>query len=707
MAELVPAQKCPNCNRSHDVSVYVTGQKVRCSCGLSFTVRREDGRTSFPASQRSTLRGTESTVVRPLLDAARLPVPDPKASMVAAAAAASAASAVVPAGAVQQPSPPPVPAPAPTLPPSKPIEGLAAPIAQPPPPPLGPAAGTPSTKPDKGQPGATTAVIRRPEVPGYELLEMLGKGGMGEVWRARQLSLGRTVAIKILAPELAADPEFVQRFEKEAAALAALSHPNIVQIIDRGANPATRTFFFAMELCEGQSLRELITLGKLSLADRMNLVAQIGHAIAYAHGRGVIHRDLKPENILVVPERTAKVVDFGLAGMRRQDQNLALTRAATAMGTLHYMAPEQRRDARSVDERADVYSLGIILYEMLTGDIPMGRFKLPSEKVPGLDTRLDKIVSKALEPEPEARYASAHDMTVELELVTRAAPMLATVVEPESKRPARPSEVALGEAPGLRAKVAAFLVVFAVLAVAALYLWNQRAGDKADPAVAKKAMPADTNGSVGVTVSKKGTDFLDLEFGFTPGDAVFSAGSGEWKVEGDALVAKVFGGPRPYAVYDGPALLAGDMVLTTTVTLDPTPPAGRSARDGSRAEAYLRGENGAHLGVGVVLGARPAYVLSWRLPGTEVDEERWTRFDEKIPPPVPGQPVRMRLTAESGEVSVYVGDEPMKALFKKKLDYKQIEGNVAVSCVEATCRFEKLLVAGRPSKVEPPPVEGK
>ncbi|MFY0577371.1 serine/threonine-protein kinase [Cystobacter fuscus] len=236
-------------------------------------------------------------------------------------------------------------------------------------------------------------------VPGYELLRVLGRGGMGEVWLARQMSLGRRVAVKVLPPRLAKDPEFVQRFDKEATALATLSHPHIVQIIDRGV--AGEHYYFVMEYVEGRSLRDV--MGELSPPEALRVALQVARALECAQEKDIIHRDLKPENILVDGRGHVKVADFGLAGIRRPDSTERLTATSVAMGTLNYMAPEQRRDAKNVDGRADLFSLGVMLYEMLTGEVPVGRFRLPSERVPGLDKRVDAVVERLLETEPEAR----------------------------------------------------------------------------------------------------------------------------------------------------------------------------------------------------------------------------------------------------------------------------------------------------------------
>jgi serine/threonine protein kinase len=244
--------------------------------------------------------------------------------------------------------------------------------------------------------------------PGYLLLDLLGRGGMGEVWRARQLSLEREVAVKILSPELAEEPAFIRRFDIEAAALSTLSHPNVVAIIDRGTFKGT--FYFVMEYAKGKSLREKLAHGRLSAEAALQITTQLLSALSYAHRQAIVHRDLKPENILFDDQGVAKVADFGLAAMLGRNKGEELTRSAVAMGTASYMAPEQRRDAHKVDRRADLFSVGIMLYEMLVGEVPAGSFAMPSRRVPGLPRAIDGYLSQALEPDPSLRFSDALEM---------------------------------------------------------------------------------------------------------------------------------------------------------------------------------------------------------------------------------------------------------------------------------------------------------
>jgi len=238
--------------------------------------------------------------------------------------------------------------------------------------------------------------------PQLEILELLGKGGMGAVYKARQPGLDRLVAVKVLPPEVGQDPAFAERFTREARSLARLSHPNIVAVYDFGQ--ASGLYFFIMEYVDGVNLRQAIRTGSVSPKETLSIVPQICDALQFAHDEGIVHRDIKPENVLIGKRGRVKIADFGLAklmGQERVDGNLTGTHQV--MGTLRYMAPEQMEGSREVDHRADIYSLGVVFYELLTGEVPMGRFAPPSKKV-RIDVRLDEVVLRALEKEPEQRY---------------------------------------------------------------------------------------------------------------------------------------------------------------------------------------------------------------------------------------------------------------------------------------------------------------
>ncbi|MFL5321131.1 MAG: serine/threonine protein kinase [Myxococcaceae bacterium] len=267
-----------------------------------------------------------------------------------------------------------------------------------------------------------STAISRPKredlIPGYRLETLVGKGGMGEVHKAKQLSLSRTVAIKLLSSELAKDAQFVTRFEKEAAALAALQHPHIVSIVDKGRTDDT--YYLVMEFVDGPSLREVMRAPDFSTARALKITYDICRAIDYAHSKGIIHRDLKPENILFDEQAggISKVSDFGLASFTADQggpERFNLTETHVAMGTASYMAPEQRVDAKNADGRADIYATGIILYELLTGELPVGTFTPPSIKKEGLDKRLDAIVDRCLKPAPSDRFQTMNDLIAALE----------------------------------------------------------------------------------------------------------------------------------------------------------------------------------------------------------------------------------------------------------------------------------------------------
>jgi serine/threonine-protein kinase len=203
---------------------------------------------------------------------------------------------------------------------------------------------------------------------------------MGAVYKARQLGLDRWVALKILPPDASRDPAFAQRFGREARALAKLNHPHIVSVFDSGQ--AGGLYYFVMEYVDGVNLREAIQTSELGPQEAMAIVPQLCDALQYAHDEGIVHRDIKPENVLLDKKGGVKIADFGLARLLDQsNENFTLTGTHQVMGTPRYMAPEQMKQSHEVDHRADIYSLGVVFYEMLTGELPLGRFAPPSRKV--------------------------------------------------------------------------------------------------------------------------------------------------------------------------------------------------------------------------------------------------------------------------------------------------------------------------------------
>ncbi len=258
-------------------------------------------------------------------------------------------------------------------------------------------------------PDLTTVAEQFPEL---EVLSELGRGGMGVVYKARQKNLERLVALKVLPREIVEGDEgsvrFEERFTREARALARLSHPNIVGVHEFGEREGV--YYFLMEYVDGANLRQAMRTGDLTPVQALAIVPQICDALQYAHDQGVVHRDIKPENVLLDKQGTVKIADFGLAKlMTKTPDDRTLTRQGLVMGTPHYMAPEQIEKPDEVDHRADIYSLGVVLYEMLTGELPIGRFAPPSEKV-RIDVRLDEVVLRALEKDADRRYQAVIDV---------------------------------------------------------------------------------------------------------------------------------------------------------------------------------------------------------------------------------------------------------------------------------------------------------
>ncbi len=261
--------------------------------------------------------------------------------------------------------------------------------------------------------------------PQFEILELIGAGGMGAVYKARQPQLDRLVALKLLTVD-AVDARFTQRFQQEAQTLARLSHPNIVTIHDYGE--AGGFYYLLMEFMEGLNLRQLMGAERLAPKQALAIVPSICEALEYAHDHGVVHRDVKPENILMDKEGRVKIADFGIARLLGKPSHPSAKRASEAttkagltsdrvLGTPRYMAPEQSKTPEAVDHRADIYSLGVVLYEMLTGTRPdAADLTPPSERV-DVDVRLDDVVLRALSQDPERRYQRASDFNTHLQTV--------------------------------------------------------------------------------------------------------------------------------------------------------------------------------------------------------------------------------------------------------------------------------------------------
>jgi len=268
------------------------------------------------------------------------------------------------------------------------------------------------------------------QFPELDIIRFIGRGGMGMVFQARQKQLDRIVALKILSPKLASNPEFANRFAREARMMAMLTHSHIVNVYEFGVTPPasesdTKLYYLLMEYVDGVTLRQLLNSSELSSAQALEIVPQICVALQYAHDKGVVHRDIKPENILVDRQGNVKIADFGIAKlMGLQGHNLTISTTGQVLGTLTYMAPEQLERPFEVDHRADIYSLGVVFYQMLTGELPIGRFSPPSKKA-SVDARLDEVVLQALEKEPSRRYHQARTMQSHVETIARTANVLA------------------------------------------------------------------------------------------------------------------------------------------------------------------------------------------------------------------------------------------------------------------------------------------
>jgi hypothetical protein len=549
-----------------------------------------------------------------------------------------------------------------------------------------------------------TTAISRPSITdpisGYRLENLVGRGGMGEVHKAIQLSLGRTVAVKLLNPELAKDPAFVARFEKEAAALAALSHPNIVSIVDKGKS--LTTYYLVMEFVEGPSLREQVRSPLLTAKESLRMMMEICRGVDYAHNRGVIHRDLKPENILFDQQAggLAKVTDFGLASfLDDANSRFNLTSTHVSMGTLSYMAPEQRVDAKNADKRADIFSLGVILYELLTGEVPLGTFDPPSKAKAGIDPRLDAIVARCLKPDPADRYSTVAELMADLEPL---APIL-------SSQPPQPLTTVQRFKVGVRrvvrraTQVALTLMVLAALGVLGV-AWL-RSGEK----VARMRPGATLNGELGADsvrsmpgrLGSKGTERKSLDVGEGPDQISFlSAGRGV-EIEGKALMFPAVEGKYD-RVHAGRAVadvvdLEGDVALLKADVLADGPPPTLLVRlhtllfgppPDPHVAIMLVGTTGRYVAL-IQEGSGAPLMLEWAL-----GERRGTMLGQDSPKGL----VHLEIDVDAeGLLRAFVGSGKDRRAIGEPLvlgrEWQRLFGEVprpAVGCIEGTCRVEGL-----------------
>ncbi|HLL06538.1 MAG TPA: serine/threonine-protein kinase [Myxococcaceae bacterium] len=544
-----------------------------------------------------------------------------------------------------------------------------------------------------------TTAISRPRladaIEGYRLENRVGVGGMGEVHRATQLSLNRTVAVKLLNPELAKDPSFVARFQKEAAALATLSHPNIVSIVDKGK--AADTYYLVMEFVDGPSMREQMRAPLLSAQDGLKMMLEICRAVDYAHRRGVIHRDLKPENILFDKQAglIAKVTDFGLASFLDDNSaRFALTNTHVSMGTLSYMAPEQRVDAKNADGRADIFSLGVILYELLVGEVPLGTFDPPSKSKPDIDPRLDAIVGRCLKPDPDERYPTVAALVAELE------PLVPGVSSQAPKPITRFQRFKLGVGRVVRftLRTAATLLVLAAVAVLAV-AWRRSAEQQA-PAMPGAALSGDLGPEAVRTFPgrlAKGPDRrVELEAGGP--DPLSALVSGRpVSVEGQAVVfPPVESQSRKGRAVVDVVELGGDIALLKADVLAHVPPLTPAMRvrtliDGPQPDPQvalmLVGSTGRYVAL-IQDGAGAPLALEWAL-----GERRGTMLGQASPPGTTH--LEMEVSAE-GVLRAFVGTGRDRRQIAEPLvigeEWQKHFGDAAprpgVGCIEGSCRVE-------------------
>lgn len=305
-------------------------------------------------------------------------------------------------------------------------------------------------------------------IPAYEFLEFIDRGGMGAVYRARQRSLDRIVAVKLLPMGLRNRRAFTERFSREAKALALLNHPHIVSVYDFGETECG-CMYYVMEYVKGTTLRNLMKQGKATSRQLLSIAAKVCEALQFAHSHGVVHRDVKPANILMDDRGHVKVADFGLAKVLGPAPDRVLTAPSDTLGTPDYMAPEACSGEHEVDHRADIYSLGVMLYEMLTGHVPKGVWEPPS-RTSGADVRFDEVISRALQADPGRRYQTVTDLSTAMSQVVQATstqaltPALDRVPPPAPPVDPKASTVALGANPA-RSRMPASAVAVLSLAV--------------------------------------------------------------------------------------------------------------------------------------------------------------------------------------------------------------------------------------------------
>ncbi len=556
----------------------------------------------------------------------------------------------------------------------------------------------------------TSSGLREVSIPGYRLEGFIGRGGMGEVHRATQLSLERLVAIKLLSPKLASDETFVARFEKEAAALAALSHPNIVAIVDKGAT--SFTYYLVMEHVSGPSLRERMASGEQQPLATIRLFLDICRGVEHAHRRGIIHRDLKPENILIDEQAggAPKVSDFGLASFIDGREHFHLTATNIAMGTLAYMAPEQRLNAKEADHRADIYSLGVLLYELLVGELPIGAYKPPSERR-SLDPRIDPIVLRALELDPAARYPTLAEMIADLEALLPSMPTLPS-------RPVTKLERATLTARRVVRRIAIGLAILTVagslVMLGVLYL-QRRSNEQPLPTSAEKMLGSHQAMGFAETNARRSVRGGDSELRLAEGtERVFALAYGRSAVfDGGTLRFDPFvDAPAGHALLMVPPLEGETMELSVKVRMVP-----REESLIERLRRFLVGSKARPSAGLLLVGSEDRYValtasteepvtLEWSLGErrgrTLLDQSTTTdqvRLGLRI-----GSDGKLMAHAMIGESRSPIG-EPLSLGPHWRRHFSLSAPLPGLGCVDGSCVFEELRYQfeNPPPKPPPPP----
>jgi serine/threonine protein kinase len=339
----------------------------------------------------------------------------------------------------------------------------------------------------------------------YELEKLVGSGGMSNVFRAHDRLLERTVALKILHEQYTRDEDYVERFRREARAVAQLAHPNIVTVIDRGEQEGRQ--FIVFEYIDGENLKELSNRGPLDAREAIRLALQVARALSFAHERGLVHRDVKPQNVLLNEDGQAKVTDFGIA--RSLDVH-GVTQTGTVLGTSDYIAPEQAR-GQKVDPKTDIYSLGVVLYELLSGEVPfpgdnfvavaMRHVNEPtpsvSDRRPDCPPRLDLAIQRAMSKDPEDRFESMGDFVIELEACLaeiEGGDEGATMIVPRARRPRRKRS---RELPAAVMPLALAVLVVALLALGAFLLLRDGGDGSLLPGATASSKPVRLSGVAG------------------------------------------------------------------------------------------------------------------------------------------------------------------------------------------------------------------